>query len=144
MRQNISKNIMEIVLCWPSTAGPGASLRVVCTLSQAPCRKLSFLWEWLTEIALGVGNGRLCPLPLPALGPHLFSPNACYNTLWVPTCTSLLESGRHYFPTTKCKMSNFSTARFSSYLLFIIHTSFAYSAPWSTAVLLSLPDAVIL
>lgn len=57
MRQNISKDIMEFALCWPFTAGPGPPLRMVCTLSQAPCRKLSFLWEWLTEIALGLEMG---------------------------------------------------------------------------------------
>lgn len=142
MTQNISKNIMEFALCWPSTAGPGASLRVVCKLSQAPCRKLSFLQEWLTEIALGLEMGTcvhflsqhwdLIPMHATTLSEFLCAP-----------AFLSLEGTTSPLPSAKCQTFQ-QHASLTSYLLFIIHTSFAYITPCSRAVLLSLPDAVIL
>lgn len=51
MRQNISKNNLDFVLCWPSTMDMEPLLSVVCISSEAPLEKMSFSlagnWETL-------------------------------------------------------------------------------------------------
>ena len=71
--QEISKDVLQFIFCWPSTAGHTAfPLRVVCFPSETPLKKTKFPFAsgYKSEITSSLIMG-MCPLLLLALGLHL-------------------------------------------------------------------------
>lgn len=71
MRQRITKDTIEFILCWFYCWAQGQSLLVFPV--RFPRRKLFFfVFEWLSSgDSFGITNGDLCPFLFSVLGPHL-------------------------------------------------------------------------
>ena len=85
-RQNISKNTISIILCWPSTASYGAYPYVVNIPSDTPLEKTNLPFASGCQLETASGLGMETPAHFPS---HLWEP-VCLGP--VQTLCILLQS----------------------------------------------------